>query len=97
MVAEADVSDITTKHGDDFGLTGNWNPGRAADASRAIHQHINSPGVRQISGTYRGDPVTHHLDPKTGVNVVEDAGGNFVSGWRLGTEQFSSVEFRRRR
>lgn len=80
-----------TKHGRDFGLTGNWNPGRAADASRAIHQHINRTGVRQISGTYRGGPVTHHLDPRTGLNVIEDAGGNFVSGWRLGREQMQGV------
>jgi hypothetical protein len=80
-----------TKHGADFGLTGNWNPARAADASRVIHQHINNPAVSVIQGTYRGNPVTHFVDPKTGLNVVADPAGNFVSGWRLGAEQLESV------
>jgi len=80
-----------TKHGNDFGLTGNWNPSRAADASRAIHQHINSPATRVINGTYRGNPVTHYLDPASGLNVIATPSGNFVSAWRLGAEQLESV------
>lgn len=79
------------KHGDDFGLAGNWNKGRGAGASRVIHQHVNSPGVQQIPGRYLGEQVTHHLDPRTGLNVIEDAAGNFISGWRLGREQLQSV------
>jgi hypothetical protein len=80
-----------TKHGADFGLKGSWNPARAADASRAIHQHINNPAVRAINGTYRGNPVTHFLNPQTGLNVIAGPGGNFVSGWRLGAAQLESV------
>jgi hypothetical protein len=80
-----------TKHGADFGLSGNWNPGRAAEFSRAVNQHINSPGVRTITGTYRGNPVTHYLDPSSGLNVVADPAGNYVSGWRLGAEQLEGV------
>lgn len=79
------------KHGADFGLKGNWNPSRAADASRAIHQHINNPAVRAIEGTYRGNPVTHYIDPQSGLNVMAGPGGNFVSGWRLGAEQLEGV------
>jgi pyocin large subunit-like protein len=80
-----------TKHGADFGLKGNWNLGSTADASRTIHQHINNPAVRAIEGTYRGNSVTHFVDPKTGLNIVADSAGNFVSGWRLGAEQLQSV------
>lgn len=80
-----------TKHGADLGLTGNWNPARAADFSRAVNQHINAPGVRAITGTYRGNPATHFLDPRTGVNVIADPAGNYVSGWKLGAEQLESV------
>ena len=79
------------KHGEDFGLTGNWNPSRAADASQIIHQHVNNPAVRQIRGTYLGESVTHHLDPKTGLNIIEDSSGKLVSGWKLGAEQLESV------
>lgn len=80
-----------TKHGADFGMTGNWNPSRAADFSRAVNQHINAPGVRSITGTYRGSPVTHYVDPRTGLNVIADQAGNYVSGWRLGAEQLEGV------
>jgi hypothetical protein len=80
-----------TKHGADFGMTGNWNPSRAADYSRAVNQHINAPGVRSITGTYRGNPVTHYVDPNTGLNVIADQAGNYVSGWRLSAEQLESV------
>ncbi len=80
-----------TKHGADFGLTGKWNPARAADFSRAANQHINAPGVRAITGTYRGNPATHFLDPKTGVNVTADPAGNYVTGFKLGAEQLESV------
>ena len=56
-----------------------------------MNQHINSSGVRAIEGTYRGNPVTHHLNPETGLNVMSDAAGNYVSGWKLGVEQLESV------
>ena len=79
------------KHGPDFGLKGNWNPSRSADFSRAINQHINDPTVTAISGTYRGEPVIHYFNPATGVNVIADPGGNFVSGWRLGVEQMENL------
>ena len=35
--------------------------------------------------------ATHFLDPKTGVNVIADPAGNYVSGWKLGAEQLESV------
>ena len=64
---------------------------QAADASRAINSHINSPSVQIIKGTYRGQDVIHYLDPKTGLNVVSDPAGNFIDGWKLGTDQLKSV------
>jgi RHS repeat-associated protein len=80
-----------TKHGADFGITGNWNTGRAVEFSRAVNQHINSPGVRAITGTYRGDAVIHYLNPTSGLNVISDMAGNYVSGWKLGANQLKSV------
>lgn len=79
------------KHGADFGLTGNWNPSRAADFSRVVNQHINAAGVQAIEGTWRGANVTHYLDPSSGLNVMVDPAGNFVGGWRLGPGQLQSV------
>jgi RHS repeat-associated protein len=80
-----------TKHGADFGLAGNWNPARASEFRSTINQFINSEGVQTITGTYRGNPVMHYLNPSTGLNVMVDMSGNYVSGWRLGAEQLQSV------
>lgn len=80
-----------TKHGADFGISGNWNPSRAAEFAQAVNQHINSAGVKVITGTYRGMRVTHYVNPKTGLNVIADQSGKYVSGWRLSAEQLESV------
>jgi colicin D len=88
---ERDLQKGFTKHGADFGLGGSWNPSRAEEFRAAVLRHINGPGVRMIEGTYRGDPVVHYLDPKTGLDVIADMAGNYVSGWKLGAEQLESV------
>jgi RHS repeat-associated protein len=80
-----------TKHGADFGLSGNWNPARAAEYRSTINQFINRPGVQTITGSYRGNPAVHYVDPTSGLNVVSDLSGNYVSAWRLGVEQLQSV------
>jgi len=79
------------KHASDFGVSGNYSKANAAKYSEALNQHINSPGVTKIPGTYRGDAVTHYLDPATGLNVIVDPSGAFVSGWKLGPEQLKNV------
>lgn len=79
------------KHASDFGVAGNYSKPKAAEFSQAIHEHINSPSVRSIPGTYHKQPVTHYLDPSTGLNVIVDPAGNFVSGWRLSPAQLQNV------
>ncbi len=79
------------KHAKDFGVTGNYNPANAATFSAAIHQHINSPGVRVIQGTYHKQPVTHYVDPANWLNVIAERGGTFISGWKLSPGQLSNV------
>jgi hypothetical protein len=79
------------KHAAQFGVKGNYSKANAAEFSRAIHQHINSPGVRAIQGTYHKNPVTHYLDPQTGLNVIADPAGNFISGWKLSPGQLQNV------
>ncbi len=56
----------------------------------AITKHINSPS-NKIIGTYRGQPVTHYLDPATGLNVIRNAKGEFLSGWKLNPDQLKNV------
>ena len=79
------------KHAADFGVTGNYSKANATKFSEAINKHINSPDVIKINGTYRGDPAIHYLDPTTGLNVISDTAGNFISGWRLSNRQQAHV------
>ena len=60
-----------------------WVMDNAFKFNSTINQHINKPGIQAISGTYRGNPVIHYLDPKTGLNVISSPSGEFISGWKL--------------
>jgi Colicin D len=79
------------KHADDFGVTGNANNAKLAEFQTAIEAHVRAPGTMAIPGTYRGLPVTHFVDPNTGLNVIRNAAGNFLSGWKLNPPQLQNV------
>lgn len=79
------------KHAGDFGVAGNYSKANAALFSEAINRHINAPSVLRITGTYRGERVIHYLDPATGLNVIADEAGNFISGWRLSSGQLRNI------
>jgi hypothetical protein len=79
------------KHAKDFGVAGNYSKANASAFSRAIHQHVNSPAVRTIQGTLHKAPVTHYVDPSTGLNVISDRAGNFITGWKLSADQLRNV------
>lgn len=44
-----------------------------------------------LEGTYRSEPVTHFVNPQTGLTVIRAADGAFVSGWRLTPDQLANV------
>ena len=79
------------KHAADFGVDGNFNLTNGSRFGAAIDQHINSPSVRIVQGEYRGKPVTHYVDLSTGLNVITDPSGNFISGWKLSPQQLHNV------
>jgi hypothetical protein len=82
------------KHAEDFGLPKNFNSQNAKAFQNAINNHIGSGKTVKIEGTYRGDPVTHYLDPTTGLNVISDKSGNFISGFKLNPAQLQNVKKR---
>jgi hypothetical protein len=47
--------------------------------------------VQEIAGTYRRQPVKHYFDPATNLNVIVDAGDNFISGWKLTSAQIAEL------
>jgi hypothetical protein len=79
------------KHASDFGVTGNSNPSSWRKLTDAMRAHIDAPGTQAITGTYRGNPVIHHLDPSTGLNVMTKPSGEFISGWKLSPDQLKNV------
>ncbi|MBA3237672.1 MAG: hypothetical protein H0T62_04885 [Parachlamydiaceae bacterium] len=79
------------KHAADFGVSGTYNKANAAKFNASINQHINNPHVQKIHGAYRGNPVIHYLDPKTGLNIISSRSGEFISGWRLNSVQLQSI------
>lgn len=79
------------KHTSDFGISGSYNSANARNFNRAIQQHVNSAATKQIQGTYRGNPVTFHVNPNTGLMVVQRSNGGFVSGWKLSGDQLKNV------
>lgn len=79
------------KHARDFGVSGRYNTTNASQFQRAIENHLADPATKQITGTFRGQPVTHYINPNTGLNVMKDAAGNFLSGWKLSSTQLSHV------
>jgi len=81
-----------SKHAADFGISGTWNPTNSLLLEQAIQDHVASPQVQKISGTYRGAvQVTHLLDPVTNLWVAVDALDNFVAGWRLSQVQVAHL------
>jgi hypothetical protein len=79
------------KHAVDFGLPANWNPANGARFERILRDHAENANTTRIVETYRGQPVVHYLDRSSGLNVMTDRAGNFISGWRLEPPQFRNV------
>jgi hypothetical protein len=71
------------KHASDFGVGGNYSPANASKFGQAIEKHVADSTTQVMRGTYRGEPVTHYFNPQTGLNVIKNPAGEFVSGWKL--------------
>jgi Colicin D len=79
------------KHAADFGVTGPYNRARASRFEEALRAHVEDQTTMALEGTYRSEPVTHFVNPQTGLTVMRAADGAFVSGWRLTPDQLANV------
>jgi len=82
---------VKFKHAIDFGVSGNFNSANRVVFEKALNAHLGDPATIAVRGTYRGNPVTHLLNPDTGLNVMRDANGKFISGWKLSEAQVKNV------
>lgn len=79
------------RHAVDFGVAGHYNLVNTARFEQALRAHVADQATLMIDGTYRDEQVTHFVNPNTGVNVIRDAHGSFMSGWRLNPLQLHNV------
>jgi hypothetical protein len=94
LVAAERQLQMKFKHAGDFGVTGNYNRASAQQFREALQRHVSNPEVRQIVGQCRKNDAIHYLDPRSGLNVVTDRAGNFITGWRLEGVQLRDVSTR---
>ena len=74
---------------------GKYSRQQATMLERAIRAHVEDETTLLIRGTYRGEPVTHFVNPQTGLHVMRETQGAFVAGWRLTLVQLANVLVRR--
>jgi len=79
------------KHAEDFGVFGKYSRSSATKYEDALREHVQAPTTQTIQGSYRGLKVIHKFDPLTNRNVIMDMDGNFVSGWKLNTDQIKAL------
>lgn len=79
------------KHAGDFDLPTKYTKENLLNFKEAIKKHINATTTTKINGTYRGQQVTHYLDKKTGLNVIIDNKGEFLSTWKLNNSQLNNL------
>lgn len=72
-------------------MVGNANNKTLSEFGSAIERHVASDSTVAIQGTYRGKDVTHFVDPGTGLNVMKDSSGSFLSGWKMNDQQLRHV------
>jgi hypothetical protein len=78
-------------HAANFGVSGSPNKQNLQAFENAIQAHVNSGATQAINGTYRGNAAIIHVDPQTGLAVITDTAGTFISGWRLSAQQLWHV------
>lgn len=79
------------KHAADFGVAGGWSKANGAQFKAALEKHVGDTANDVISGTYHNVKATIHVNPTTGLAVIQDAQGAFVSGWKLSADQFRNL------
>ncbi len=79
------------KHAGDFGVNGTANTANFARFEAAVQHHVTDAATTVIHGSFRGQPVTHFLNPSSGLNVIRTPDGAFLSGWRLSPQQLQHV------
>lgn len=79
------------KHAADFGIERNYNSANARAFQDALQAHVSDSFTQAISGSYRGRAATIFYNPESGLGVIRNSSGDFVSGWRFSEGQVENL------
>jgi RHS repeat-associated protein len=87
-ISQQKLQHIFSKHAEDFGVDGNWNPENGQELEQAIQSHIDSvPGT---NGFYRGQAITNYMN-SDGLWAGVNSNNDLVAAMKLGAEQMKAV------
>jgi len=69
----------------------NYSQEGALEFEKALKSHVDSTSTLTINGTYNKIQVTHYYNPNTGLNLMVNKSGEFVSGWKLNPAQIKHL------
>lgn len=58
----------------------NQNNHAFSEFQNLLQSRINAPGTRVIIVSCRNSSAIHYFDPRSGLNVISDSSGKFLSG-----------------
>ena len=90
-ITRAQIEKKFEKHAADFGVTEPRGKAGFEAFERAVREQVGDPATLHINGTYRGNSAVLNYNPNTGLAVIQSPSGQFISAWRLGDDQVSSV------
>ena len=80
------------KHANVFGVKGTNTVVDREAFRQALEAHRTSKDTIKISGTFRSKiPGTHHYNPETGLWSFYDKNSDWISGWKLDTQQIKDL------
>lgn len=79
------------KHAGDFGIRGSYSLQNIKKFKTAIKNHLQSSTTQVRKGTFRRKSVFHYFDTQTGLNIILNDCGYFVSGWKLNEKQLKAI------
>jgi colicin D len=91
ITTRAQIEKKFDKHAADFGITESRGNGGFQQFEQAVKSHVDNPSTLHINGTCRGDAAIINYNPNTGLAVIQKPNGEFVSGWRLSSQQATNV------
>ncbi len=81
-----------SQHGPDIGSPkASGTPQQRMDYMSALVEHVDDAATQEISGTFRGNPVIHFVNPRSGFNLMTNRDRGFISAWQLNPTQLLNV------